>query len=101
MDPVGEVEAVVEETVKTVEDEIETETAEEILPSSLEDIREFLGIEAADAAEEVDLDSFWDEALEDSDMKPLNSSGMSLEEARQRGLISTEFDQSGRLKNSD
>jgi hypothetical protein len=72
------------------------ETTQEMEIPSLDAIREFLGIEAPELVEGIDLDSFWDDALEETGRGPLNSSGMSLEEARKQGLIPTEFDQPGR-----
>jgi hypothetical protein len=104
------VEAVLEtaETTESAEPDAETddesvdlESTQEIIPPSLEDIRAFLGLEEPGEAEEVDLDSFWDDALEETGKGKLNSSGMSLEEARQQGLIPTEFDQQGRPKEPD
>jgi DNA-binding response OmpR family regulator len=81
------------EAVASAAEIVDAETTAEMKVPSLEAIREFLGIDDPDAAEEVDLDSFWDDALEKSEKPPLNSSGMSLEEARKQGLIPTEFDQ--------
>jgi DNA-binding response OmpR family regulator len=100
------VEAVLEtaETTESAEPDdeaVDLESTQEIVPPSLEDIRAFLGIEEPGEAEEVDLDSFWDDALEESGKGKLNSSGMSLEEARKQGLIPTEFDQQGRPKEPD
>ena len=46
--------------------------------------------------EEVDLDSFWDDALEASEKRAENVSGLSLDEARKQGLIPGDFDQSGK-----
>ncbi|NIW50289.1 MAG: hypothetical protein GWN30_37620 [Gammaproteobacteria bacterium] len=80
--------------------EPDPEDTQEIIPPSLEDIREFLGIDASDETEDVDLDSFWDNALEESE-KGSSNTGMSLEEARKQGLIPTEFDQPGQSKESE
>ncbi|MFZ0545302.1 MAG: response regulator [Candidatus Promineifilaceae bacterium] len=79
----------------------EPEPVEEVESLSLEEIREMLGIENAEEVEAVDLDSFWDDALEETDQPKLNSSGMSLEEARQQGLIPAEFEQPGRKTDAD
>jgi hypothetical protein len=43
-------------------------------------------------ADEVDLDAFWESAMNEEQGNP--SSGLSLEEARERGLIPPEFDES-------
>ncbi len=110
----GLVETIVEEKPVVVEDspssplvedatdpvEPDPEDTQEIIPPSLEDIREFLGIDASDETEDVDLDSFWDNALEESE-KGSSNTGMSLEEARKQGLIPTEFDQPGQSKESE
>ncbi|MCI0393945.1 MAG: response regulator [Chloroflexi bacterium] len=72
------------------------EPAEESKPISLEEAQKLFGIDLShlgpQEAAEVDLDSFWDSALAEED-QALSSSGMSLEEARNKGLIPTEFDQ--------
>jgi hypothetical protein len=93
--PSVEIAAVIE-TAEPPAEEVVVEPTQEIEPLSLEAIREFLGIEEAATAQEVDLDSFWDDALEETERGPLNSSGMSLDEARKQGLIPTEFDQPGK-----
>lgn len=104
VETVPEVAAVVEagtELPDATTETAEVETTQEMEAPSLDAIREFLGIEVVETAEEVDLDSFWDDALEETARGPLNSSGMSLEEARKQGLIPTEFDQPGRTGESD
>jgi len=92
-------EDVVAESAETEGENFDPESTQEIIPPSLDDIRAFLGIDAPDEDEEVDLDSFWDDALEDSEKG--SGSGMSLEEARKQGLIPTEFDQPGQPKESE
>jgi DNA-binding response OmpR family regulator len=99
--PVSDVVEIVEETAAVFEEESENEITQEIMPPSLDDIRTFLGLETTAEEEEVDLDSFWDEALEETEKGKLNASGMSLEEARKQGLIPGEFDAPGRLKDSE
>lgn len=74
----------------------ETEKIDEQLreidePLTLGEIEELLGESDSFTAEEIDLDLYWDEALsEDSDS--IVSSGISIEEARQQGLIPSDFD---------
>jgi CheY-like chemotaxis protein len=90
---------IVEETAEIIED-MDSETTQEIIPPSLDDIREFLGLKTAEGSE-VDLDSFWDDALQESEKGTVGSAGMSLEEARKQGLIPSEFDQPGKPKESE
>jgi CheY-like chemotaxis protein len=60
-------------------------------PLTLGEIEELLGESDSLTTEELDLDLSWDEALaEDSDSTI--SSGISIEEARQQGLIPSDFD---------
>lgn len=74
------------------------EPAEESKPISLEEAQKLFGIDLShlgpQEAAEVDLESFWDSALAEED-QAVSSSGMSLEEARNKGLIPAEFDQDG------
>jgi hypothetical protein len=88
------------EVVEEVAEVIPEEPEEEVEPLSLAEIQAFLGIEEPENVEAVDLDSFWDEALEESDDSGAGT-GMSWEEAQKRGLISTEFDSKDRPKKSD
>lgn len=81
--------------------EPEPEITQEMEPLTLAEIQEMLGIEAGVDAEAIDLDSFWDNALEESDSNSGEASGMSLDEARKQGLIPTEFDRHERPKESD
>jgi hypothetical protein len=90
---------IVEETAEIIED-MDPETTQEIIPPSLDDIREFLGLKTTEGSE-VDLDSFWDDALQESEKGTAGSAGMSLEEARKQGLIPSEFDQPGKPKESE
>lgn len=90
-----------EETAEAAAEEKDPEDTQEIIPPSLDDIREFLGLETAQEPEYVDLDSFWDDALQESGKGAAGSSGMSLEEARKQGLIPSEFDSPGQSKESE
>ena len=88
----------IEEPANIDAEESDLETTQEMEPLTLADIQAYLGIESAGETEAVDLDSFWDDALEESGMDLGEGSGMSLEEARKQGLISTEFDDKERPK---
>lgn len=91
----------VQEVEETAEmEDMDPEDTQEIIPPSLDDIREFLGLETTEGAEEVDLDSFWDDALQETE-KGAATAGMSLDEARKQGLIPSEFDSPGQPKDSE
>ena len=77
----------------------ELEPAKELDPQALAEIQEMLGLQASGDIESVDLDSFWDIDFEESDSGSALS-GMSLEEAREQGLIPTDFDDAGKPKDS-
>ncbi len=85
-------EAVVE-PVDVIDEESDIESTQEVEPLTLADIQAYLGIEATTDGESIDLDSFWNEALEDTAEGSADGSGMSLDEARKQGLISTGFDE--------
>lgn len=76
-----------------VSEELKTEPAAD--PLSIADMQALLGVEVAEAEEEIDLDSFWDDALaQESGDEGGNWSGLSIDEARKQGLIPSEFDDS-------
>jgi CheY-like chemotaxis protein len=77
------------------EPELEKEEPElQADPLSPEEMAEFGELFTNFEPEEtaVDFDSFWDEALADNDAGAGQTRGMTLEEARQQGLLSTDFD---------
>ncbi|MEM7331451.1 MAG: response regulator [Chloroflexota bacterium] len=47
----------------------------------------------ASDSKEVDLDSFWDDASLDETPAPTTMTGMSIEEAREKGLLNLDFDE--------
>lgn len=68
--------------------------SEEMAETAFEiaEIREMLSGDLEVEESEMDLESFWDEALSEAAEENEMSTGISLEEARQKGIISPEFD---------
>jgi DNA-binding response OmpR family regulator len=62
-------------------------------PLTLAEMQTLLGVELPEEAGEIDLDSFWEDALaQESGDEERNRSGLSIDEARRQGLIPTDFD---------
>lgn len=60
-------------------------------PLTLGEIEELLGESDSSSVEEIDLDLYWDEALAE-DSNGTVSTGISIEDAREQGLIPSDFD---------
>lgn len=83
----------IEEEKSVPEPSVEEPKAEEkaLSPEEIAELSDlFANFEPEETA--VDLDNFWDEALADTNVSAGQKRGITLEEARQQGLFSTEFD---------
>lgn len=76
------------------EPELEPLPALELDPLNVEssELADLLASTETESAEAIDLDAFWDDALTD-DTSDVMARGMSLEEAREKGLIAPDLDE--------